>query len=127
VVDDSPDFQMLVKAFVAEEEYVVISAGDTLQATGSAVRDKPSVIVVDIGLPGGDGWMLLDRLKTNTQTCHIPIVVVTGQTQPNLEGKAMLKGAAAFLQKPCEKTTLLACLEQLLNTPGSAQKPASSS
>ena len=51
--DDRLDLKMLVKAFVAEEEYMVISAGDTLQATGAAVRDKPLLIVLDIGLRQG--------------------------------------------------------------------------
>ena len=85
IVDDSPDFQLLVKAFLSEESYLVLSAGDTLQATGSALREKPSLIVVDIGLPGGDGWMLLNRLKANALTKHIPVIVVTGQAKIGLE------------------------------------------
>lgn len=117
VVDDSPDFQTLVKAFVAGEDYLVLSASDTLQATGSALRDKPSLIVVDIGLSGGDGWMLLDRLKSNSRTRHIPIVVVTGQSKPGLAEKAQAKGATTFLNKPIDKTTLLATLERLLTEP----------
>lgn len=127
VVDDSPDFQMLIKAFVAEEDYLVISAGDTLQATGSALRDKPSVIVLDIGLPGGDGWMLLDRLKANSLTYHIPVVIVTGQTNPGLAEKAHAKGATAFLQKPIDRSTLLATFNQLLSQPPQMPKANSPS
>lgn len=114
IVDDSPDFQLLVKAFLSEESYLVLSAGDTLQATGSALREKPALIVVDIGLPGGDGWMLLDRLKANTFTRNIPVIVVTGQAQQGLEEKSRTKGAVAFLSKPVEKHTLLATVTQAL-------------
>lgn len=124
VVDDSPDFQMLVKTFVAEENYVVISAGDTLQATGEAIRNKPSVIVLDVGLPGGDGWMLLDRLKANALTRTIPILVVTGQTKQGLNEKAKSKGAVGFLNKPIEKEALLAALREALTPPSTPNKPA---
>ncbi len=124
VVDDSPDFQMLVKAFVAEEEYVVISAEDTLQATGSAIRNKPSVIVLDVGLPGGDGWVLLDRLKANALTRAIPILVVTGQSTQGLSEKARTKGAVGFLNKPIEKPALLAAIKQALTPPTPPNKPA---
>lgn len=122
IVDDSPDFQLLVKAFLSEESYLVLSAGDTLQATGSALREKPSLIVVDIGLPGGDGWMLLDRLKANTLTKHIPVVVVTGQAQIGLEEKSTSKGAAGFLHKPIEKDRFVNAINALLTAP--TQRPA---
>ena len=124
VVDDSADFQMLVKAFVAEEDYLVVSAGDTIQATGTALREKPSLIVIDIGLPGGDGWMLLDRLKSNSITSKIPIIVVTGQSKPGLAEKAQAKGAVTLLNKPIDKTTLVNTINQLLaasTAPGSAR------
>ncbi len=118
VVDDSPDFQLLIKAFVPADEYQVLTAGDTLQATGSALRDKPELIVIDIGLPGGDGWLLLDRLRANSHTRHIPIIVVTGQSSPGLAEKAQAKGAATFLSKPIDKPGFLSALRQCV--PGAA-------
>jgi CheY-like chemotaxis protein len=117
IVDDSPDFQLLVKAFLSEESYLVLSAGDTLQATGSALREKPALIVIDIGLPGGDGWMLLDRLKTNALTKHVPVIVVTGQAKIGLEEKSKSKGAAGFLSKPVEKNTFVNTINALITTP----------
>lgn len=122
IVNDSRDFQLFVKAFLSEESYLVLSAGDTLQATGSAIREKPSLIVVDIGLPGGDGWMLLDRLKANALTKHIPVVVVTGQAKIGLEEKSKSKGAAGFLSKPVEKDTFVNTINALLTAP--TQRPA---
>lgn len=124
IVDDSPDFQMLVKALLSEEDYLILSAGDTLQATGSALREKPSLIVVDIGLPGGDGWVLLDRLKSNAFTRTIPVVVVTGQTKQGLEEKARTKGAVAFLNKPIEKQALLSIVTHILHPPTPPAPPA---
>jgi CheY-like chemotaxis protein len=123
IVDDSPDFQSLAKAFLSEESYLVLSAGDTLQATGSALREKPSLIVVDIGLPGGDGWMLLDRLKANAFTKHIPVVVVTGQAKIGLEEKSKAKGAAWFLSKPFQKDTFVNAINAVLTTPTQSPDP----
>lgn len=123
IVDDSRDFQLFVKAFLSEESYLVLSAGDMLQATGSAIREKPSLIVVDIGLPGGDGWMLLDRLKANALTKHIPVVVVTGQAKIELEEKSKSKGAAGFLSKPVEKDTFVNTINALLTAPTQRSAP----
>lgn len=114
IVDDSPDFQMLMKAFVTGQDYRVLTACDTLQATSLALREKPHIIIIDIGLPGGDGWLLLDRLKSNSHTQHIPIVVVTGQSTPGLADKAQAVGAAGFLSKPIEKDTFLATVHHVL-------------
>lgn len=117
IVDDSPDFQLLLKAFLSEEHYLLLSAGDTLQATGSALREKPALIILDIGLPGGDGWMLLSRLKSNAFTRAIPVIVVTGQTKQGLQEKATAKGAVAFLSKPIEKKILLTAITHTLALP----------
>ncbi|NOS79561.1 MAG: response regulator [Nitrospira sp.] len=114
VVDDSSDFQLFMKAFLDEEHYAVLSSRDTLQATGIALRDKPALIVLDLGLPGGDGWMLLDRLKTNILTKHIPIVIVTGQTKTDLEHKSRSKGAAGFFSKPLDKNAFIGALTAIL-------------
>jgi len=123
VIDDSPDFQLFMKSLLTEEHYAVLASGDTLQATGVALRDKPALIVLDLELPGGDGWMLLDRLKTNILTKHIPIVIVTGQTRPGLEEKSKSKGAAGFLSKPVEKDALINTIAALLTPPTQSLPP----
>ena len=124
VIDDSPDFQLFMKTLLIEENYAVLASGDTLQATGVALRDKPALIVLDLELPGGDGWMLLDRFKTNILTNHIPIVIVTGQTRTGLEEKSKSKGAAGFLQKPIEKNIFINTIDAILNPPTPSPAPS---
>jgi CheY-like chemotaxis protein len=114
IIDDSPDFQQMVHTFLRGTGVSWMAAADTIQATGMAVREKPHVMLLDIGLPGGDGFMLLDRLRTNAHTGGIPIIVVTAQTTPGLEAKARQKGAIAFLQKPFNKQRLLDTLQHAL-------------
>lgn len=114
VIDDSRDFQFLIKTFLEGTNFSCLFAADVLQATGIAIRDKPRVILLDIGLPGGDGILLLDRLRANVKTQMIPIIVATGQTTEGLEAKARAKGATAFLQKPFNREKLLETLQQVL-------------
>ena len=114
IIDDSPDFQLLIKTFLQGTTFLCISAPDALQAMGIAVREKPRVILLDLGLPGGDGLLLLERLRSNGHTHAAPIIVATGQTKPGLEAKARAKGAAAFLKKPIDKQILLETLQQVL-------------
>jgi CheY-like chemotaxis protein len=114
VIDDSRDFQFLIKTFLEGTNFSCLFAADVLQATGVAIRDKPRVILLDIGLPGGDGILLLDRLRANVKTQMIPIIVATGQTTEGLEAKARAKGATAFLQKPFNREKLLETLQQVL-------------
>lgn len=119
IVDDSMDFQLFMKTILTEANYAVLSSSDTLQATGKALRDKPALIILDLILPGGDGWMLLDRFKTNILTKHIPIVIVTGQTKAGLEKQSKSKGAAGFFHKPIEKGTFVNTINALLAAPTS--------
>jgi DNA-binding response OmpR family regulator len=114
IIDDSADFQLLVKTFLRDTNFFCLSAGDALQATGIAVREKPRIILLDIGLPGGDGVLLLDRLRAKTHTHAIPIVVATAQASLNLEAKVLGKGAAAFLNKPISQKILLETLQRVL-------------
>jgi CheY-like chemotaxis protein len=76
------------------------------------------MILLDIGLPGGGGLLLLDRLRSNVYTNHIPIIIVAAQTTPGLEAKARTKGAVAFLRKPIEKKWLLNTLHDVLAQSG---------
>jgi DNA-binding response OmpR family regulator len=114
IIDDSLDFQLLVKTFLQGANFLCISAPDGLQAMGTALREKPRVILLDIGLPGGDGLLLLERLRANAHTQATPIIVVTGRTSLGLETKVLAKGATAFLKKPIDKQILLDTLQQVL-------------
>lgn len=120
VIDDSLDFQLLVKTFLQGTNFLCISAPDGLQAMGTALREKPRIILLDIGLPGGDGLLLLERLRANTHTQATPIIVATGRTSLGLETKVLAKGATAFLKKPFDKEILLETLQQVLQKPALA-------
>ncbi|MBA3767857.1 MAG: response regulator [Acidobacteria bacterium] len=116
---------MLVKTFLRGSTFSCICAADAFQATSIAVSEKPRVILLDIGLPGGNGLQLLERLRANTHTQAIPIIIATGQITPGLEAKVRAKGATAYLQKPIDKQILLATLQQVLQESPHATTPHS--
>lgn len=118
LVDDSRDFQLLVKTYLEGSGFSCVTALDAVQATSIALKQTPRLILLDIGLPGGSGLVLLDRLRTNVHTNSIPVIVATAQTKPGLDAMVRAKGAVEYLQKPIEKKVLLDTLQRVLEQTG---------
>jgi putative two-component system response regulator len=79
-----------------------------------ARKHQPRVILLDLGLPGGDGFVVLERLKSNRLVSAIPVIVVTAQNPAAAEQKARECGAVAFLQKPVKANELIAAIQGVL-------------
>ena len=77
------------------------------------VQEQPDLIILDLALPGGDGFTVLERLRTNQKTALIPVIVLTAKSQ-SLEDRALREGAAAFFQKPADNSALLEAIEKCL-------------
>jgi len=75
---------------------------------------QPRVILLDLGLPGGDGFVVLERLKSNRLVSAIPVIVVTAQAPAAAEQKARECGAVASLQKPVKANELIATIQGVL-------------
>ena len=119
IADDSRVQIHIFSAFLAAKGFTVAVAVDALQAWMSALREMPDVIVLDINMPAGSGIEVLRKLRMSIKTQHIPVVVVTGTSDPETERKARELGAAEFLHKPVEPGQLHAILARLL-APGEA-------
>lgn len=77
-----------------------------------ARRVQPAAILLDLGLPDGNGFLVLDRLKRIPALAHIPIIIVSAEEPQEVEGIALARGALAFLHKPVEQTALLAAVQR---------------
>ncbi|MGC3972811.1 MAG: response regulator [Nitrospira sp.] len=121
LIDDSLDFQLLVTTYLKDCGITCLFATDAVQATSTAVREQPDLILLDIGLPGGGGLLLLERLRANLRTAKIPVVVITAQTTPGLESQVRSQGAEEFLHKPLEKEVLIDTLRRVLIPPSTEQ------
>jgi two-component system cell cycle response regulator len=114
VIEDDADIRTLLKLQLGNAGYDTGFAWDAVTALTVARKEKPDLIILDIGLPGGDGWVVMERLQTLAPFAMIPIIVVTAQpTEPNAE-RAKTAGAHSFIEKPFEIDTLLAAVRDAL-------------
>lgn len=109
-IDDNADALQLMARFLTGSRYQFVGSQDPEQGLALAIRTMPCAIVLDVMLPGVDGWELLGRLRTHPATAHIPVIVATILPQEQL---ALALGAAAYLRKPFNRETLLATLAKL--------------
>jgi DNA-binding response OmpR family regulator len=115
VVDDAIDSWNLLSSMLRTHRYQPIWAADGIQALSEARKHQPHVILLDLGLPGGDGFIVLERLKSNRLFSAIPVIVVTVQDPAVAELKAREYGAIAFLQKPVKADELIATIQEVLS------------
>jgi two-component system KDP operon response regulator KdpE len=124
IVEDDPDIRKSMNVRLKASGYDVFVASDVITAVIMARKHEPDLIILDLGLPGGDGFHVIDRLKIVPTLALIPIIIVSGRTGlPNQE-RAHEAGVQAFLQKPVENAELLAVIRKTLGGPAELQKPA---
>ncbi len=115
VVDDDEDFRVSVAALVAREGYTVHEAGDLAGARSAIAKHAPDVVLLDLGLPDGDGLELLaDEEKTSAFEC----VVMTGDVAVDTAIAALRQGALDYLPKPLDRTRLYTILTNVARTCG---------
>ncbi|MBI3355240.1 MAG: response regulator [Nitrospirae bacterium] len=114
VVDDDPDSWTLLDSILRKQAFTPVWAADGHQAIDLACSHLPEAILLDLGLPEAEGFLVLQRLKSVEQLRRIPVIVVTAQDDAGARAKAQELGAAAFISKPIQREMLLATLQKLL-------------
>ena len=105
-------------------DYSVVIAADGHQAVSLAKSKQPDLILMDLGLPGIDGWDATAQLKLDPETRHIPIIVLSAHAMPNDRHQALAAGGDDFDSKPVQFDRLLAKIEVLLSmSRGGAPSP----
>jgi adenylate cyclase len=116
IVDDNADTRLVLSARLKADHYHTVFAADALQAMSVALKERPDAILLDLGLPGGNGLMVLERLKANTSLGSIPVIIVTAEDPQVAEARTIEGGAVAFLQKPVDQDKLMAAVQQAVGT-----------
>ncbi|NJM70148.1 MAG: HAMP domain-containing protein [Scytonema sp. RU_4_4] len=110
IIEDDMNFARILLDMAREQEFKAIVAHGGTAGLALAQQFQPSAIILDIRLPGMDGWMVLDRLKHNPSTRHIPVHIMTVE-----EGRqrGLQLGAIAYIQKPISSETLYEALAKI--------------
>ncbi len=114
VVDDILSNVKLLEAKLAAEYFEVITAYNGEQALARVASDAPDIILLDVMMPGMDGFEVCRRIKSNTKTTHIPVVMVTALDQPSDRVTGLDAGADDFLTKPVDDMSLFARVRSLV-------------
>jgi DNA-binding response OmpR family regulator len=115
IIDDEKSLVFGLDTLLKSQGYLTIAAYDSVFGISSAHKDKPDLIILDLGLPAGGGLYVLENLKDSLETHDIPIIVLTAQQGKDLEEKVKQMGAAAYFHKPFESQQLLSQLNDMLN------------
>jgi DNA-binding response OmpR family regulator len=118
------DDRVLVHLFTARLRalgWQVEAAHDAMQTLMYAINSQPDVIALDIGMPGGNGFGVLTKLKQSVRTEAIPVVVMSNSVVPEDEAKVLALGAMAFFRKPVDPETLHFALLRLVATKAVAE------
>jgi CheY-like chemotaxis protein len=125
LVDDYVDNREVYAHYLRYKGYRVEEAEDGHQALEKAARYQPDLIVMDLALPGLDGWEATRRLKSDPQTRGIPVIALTGHAMEGQSDRAKAAGCDAFVVKPCEPSHLEARIRSLLATHAEGGRPGS--
>lgn len=114
VVEDDEANQELVTRFLKRDGHRVLLAVDGSGGVRAALENVPDLILMDLGLPGMDGWQAAQLIKTNSSTAHIPIIALTARAQPEDVFRARQAGCDAYETKPVVYQRLMKKIEALV-------------
>lgn len=117
VVDDDVNTLEAYAEFLRLNGFAVVTAGTGPEGLEIARTALPDVILMDAAMPGMEGWAAIKLLKADPRTQPIPVVVLTGHTQPADYARARDSGADAFLTKPCVPDELVRQLRKMVQRP----------
>lgn len=120
VVEDDPDVRLGYQVFLRANNYATFFAVDSVSAISEALKHLPDLIILDLGLPAGDGFLVLERFHAKPTLASIPVIVVSGRDRYGNKDRALFMGAKAFVQKPWDDNELLAIIGNLLGEPRSS-------
>ncbi|HLF28075.1 MAG TPA: response regulator [Anaerolineae bacterium] len=106
VADDDPDLREIIRLTLQRDGYEVIEAADGDQAVARAIDSAPSLILLDMLMPGIDGFDTCRRLKSDRRTDAVPVIFISGHSDQRMRSQVFRLGAEDYLYKPLDPRDL---------------------
>ncbi len=106
IVEDEPDIVHLVQVIMRRGGYTVIEAATIKDAARAITERRPDAVLLDVGLPDGEGWELLEE----TRAADLPVIVLSAHSTPTTTRRAQLEGVAGYVTKPFTPEQLLSAV-----------------
>ena len=107
IVDDTIANVLLLKVLIGNQKYRIVTAGNGMEALQAVEKESPDLILLDIMMPGMNGYEVAEKLKADPQTQEIPIIFLTALNSTNDIVKGFKTGASDYISKPFNKEELL--------------------
>ena len=114
VIDDDQDLAMGLRVRLRANNFATVFATDAVSAISQAKNETPNLILLDLGLPGGDGFLVMERLNNIESLASIPVIVLSARDPQANKERALAAGAKAYFQKPVDNDELLAAIRRTL-------------
>jgi DNA-binding response OmpR family regulator len=114
IIEDDVDLQRGLNLRLRANNYDTAFASDAVMALSLAKKEAPDLILLDLGLPGGDGFLVLDRMRSIASLACTPVIVVSARDPAANEERALKAGAEAFFQKPIDNQELMKAIQRAL-------------
>jgi DNA-binding response OmpR family regulator len=114
IVEDEIDIVRALDLRLCFYGYEVVTANNGVEALAVAITTHPDLVILDIGLPDGDGYTVAQSLLENRDTRSIPIIFLTARTSDEDRERAFMAGIARFLTKPCKAEDLLDTVDRAI-------------
>ncbi len=117
IIEDNREQAMALAMYAKGKKYQPKVAYDTTIALMMLHQFKIDLVILDLGLPGGGGFFVLENMKKSFKTFDIPVIVLTAKIEEGLEKKAREKGATEYFIKPCPMEKLFGAIDANLRPP----------
>ena len=114
VVEDDAPLRRMISLFLRAAGYRVCAAEDGPTGLALARDERPDLVLLDLMMPGLDGWEVLRRIKGDALTAAIPVLVLTASVEAPLTEQALRLGATRFLAKPIDSRVLVEIVDEVL-------------
>lgn len=114
VIEDDPVIQMLISQTLRREGYEIVTASDGSEGLRKVKETQPNLVVLDISMPGLDGYQVCHYLRQDPATANLPIIMVTAMARPSDQRRGFETGADDYLPKPFSLADLVTRVQSLL-------------